>query len=207
MLPCAEGCGRPGTSTGLRTLIVTKQTRPERSHARERASRVLEIDALLARWDDPERLTFVERLLLEESGFPDLQATRKRGPKVSAKAKALLLSCELDYREREAEPTQPEAQRIEDYRFGAQRLMEASTALAHGNAINPETENRIFHLVDERLEVERDAAVQLRDRLRRQLGAFAAKTPAQREAAVRKWDQRRRARRARSAAPPEVLEP
>jgi hypothetical protein len=68
--------------------------------AAARRSRVPEIDRLLSRWADPDRLNFIERGVLVERGFAaELQPTRRRGAKVSAKAKAALLLWELGDRQ------------------------------------------------------------------------------------------------------------
>jgi hypothetical protein len=82
------------------TVIVTKQTPTPPEPAKNRRSRTPEIDRCLDRWDKPERLTVLERKFLTEKGFGrELEPTRKRGAKVSAKARATLLLEEVEFRE------------------------------------------------------------------------------------------------------------
>jgi hypothetical protein len=81
------------------TVIVTKQTRTPPRPAKTRRSRVPEINALLARCERFEDLTRWQRGILAEYGLGhELAPTRKRRPKVSSRAKVVLLLWELRYR-------------------------------------------------------------------------------------------------------------
>jgi hypothetical protein len=107
-------------TTASASLALTSQ----KGHAvvaptKTRASRVREINRMLQRWETPDRLTWIDHdvLLATEPlrltwtepevvvarGFAhELEPTRKRAAKISAKAKVVLLLWELDYRYWEA---------------------------------------------------------------------------------------------------------
>ncbi len=81
------------------TVNVTKRTPTPPKPSPRRRSRVPEINALLGRWNDPANLFPWERDYLIEHGFGlDLEAARKRPPKLSVKAKVKLLRWHLAYR-------------------------------------------------------------------------------------------------------------
>ena len=80
-----------------------------------------EISALLGRWYSPNRLNMMERRWLVDRGFgPGAHPDSEAAAKISAKAKAELLLCELQYRriEAEAEPSERTAMHLALLRAG-----------------------------------------------------------------------------------------
>ena len=168
-----DGNGRDGVSA----LNVTKPTR---------ARRRPEIDAYLGKLETvgPD---FLEREYLEAHGFGDeLQPTRWRASKLSARAKAALLDRRLRYLEQDAAEGRPLTLQDRDGRTHPGSGLRAYD-LDRRQGLGGGSFERFREQADEG---DRAQAEQLR----RELGPYFGPGLIDREAQVRKWEQRRKSR-------------
>lgn len=186
--------------------------------AEVRTSQVPEIDYLFGRWESVDGLTFLDRPYLRRRGFGnELDATRKRGPKVSAKMKVALLLDELDYRRWDSERDPAEGAILhalllrDGHTEGARAVAADDERAWRAWREKHESEyNTLLGEVDRAIERkkrmrnrwggwqpvgERKLKRERYERLRAELGDRFIAGTIDREAAVRQWDKRRRDRR------------